>query len=181
MSKVSPFCFPNTDLLEGAPGQKGGFGFRRLGTVLSRPNKSSKGMERAPSPEKRPRGSRNPLRRGQSSKQDMQAIPSPPRTPPSLPSQTPSSPPKTEIRNFGGASIDRTDGFVASSSTPPGNNPVNGDAIQQAPKRVSTMPMSNGLQNGRDLVASSEIDPAKPVNVNSTLSNFVALVLIFDI
>ena len=79
----------------------------RLGTVMGRRKTDPKSNERTPSPEKRSRPSRNPLRRGSS--KNMQQIPSPNasmtelptssprrRTPVERPSQSQSSQPSME-------------------------------------------------------------------------------------
>lgn len=149
------------ELTAPAPPQKSSFGgLRRLGTVLGgRSNKGVKVMDRAPSPEKRSRPMRNPLRRGPSSHQNMETIPSPP----SSLSNLPQSPPRQ------GAPLIQT----ASQSTERPrsqerrllNDQVNGDTIQPAPTRVSTLPgMPNGISSAanRDLATVQESQVASP-------------------
>ncbi|MCJ1380945.1 hypothetical protein MMC17_004054 [Xylographa soralifera] len=62
-------------------------GLRRLGTVMSRRKVDPSSIERTPSPEKRSRSSRNPLRRGSS--RNMQQIPSPDASTTELPTSPP--------------------------------------------------------------------------------------------
>ncbi|MCJ1398211.1 hypothetical protein MMC11_001408 [Xylographa trunciseda] len=62
-------------------------GLRRLGTVMSRRKADPSSIERTPSPEKRSRPSRNPLRRGSS--RNMQQIPSPDASTTELPTSPP--------------------------------------------------------------------------------------------
>ena len=145
-----------------APQSKSSFGgLRRLGTVLAgRSNKGGKGMDRPPSPEKRSRPMRNPLRRGTSSHQNMESIPSPP----SSASNLPISPPPNATQ------LVETD-TSQSTERPPSqerrrlNDQVNGDTIQPAPTRVSSLPgMTNGTSGpaNRDLATVQETQAAPP-------------------
>ena len=145
-----------------APPPKSSFGgLRRLGTVLAgRSNKGAKGMDRPPSPEKRSRPMRNPLRRGTSSHQNMESIPSPP----SSASNLPVSPPRNATQ------LIETD-TTQSTERPPSqerrrlNDQVNGDTIQPAPTRVSSLPgMTNGTSGpaNRDLATVQETQAAPP-------------------
>ena len=145
-----------------APHPKSSFGgLRRLGTVLAgRSNKSAKGMDRPPSPEKRSRPMRNPLRRGTSSHQNMESIPSPP----SSASHLPMSPPPNASQPI------ETD-TSRSTERPPSqerrrlNDQINGDTIQPAPTRVSSLPgMTNGTSGpaNRDLATVQETQAAPP-------------------
>lgn len=145
-----------------APPPKSSFGgLRRLGTVLGgRSNKGAKAMDRVPSPEKRSRPMRNPLRRGTSSHQNMETIPSPP----SSSSHLPQSPPQPEAPSTQPAPS-------LSAETPRSqeqrlsNDQVNGDRIQPAPARVSSLPgMTNGTSSPvvRDLATVQETQAAPP-------------------
>lgn len=145
-----------------APPPKSSFGgLRRLGTVLGgRSNKGAKGMDRAPSPEKRSRPMRNPLRRGPSSHQNMESIPSPP----SSVSNLPRSPPRHEAPVNQTASSQATE-RPRSQERRPQNDQVNGDTIQPAPTRVSSLPgMTNGASSSanRDLATVQETQAAPP-------------------
>ena len=145
-----------------APPPKSSFGgLRRLGTVLGgRSNKGVKGMDRPPSPEKRSRPMRNPLRRGTSSHQNMESIPSPP----SSASNLPLSPPRHATPLI-------ETNTPQSTERPPSqerrrlNDQVNGDTIQPAPTRVSSLPgMTNGTSGpaNRDLATVQETQAAPP-------------------
>ena len=134
-----------------APPQKSSFGgLRRLGTVLGgRSSKGAKAMDRAPSPEKRSRPLRNPLRRGQGSHQNMEAIPSPP----SSSSHLPQSPLQHEAPLTQPASSQPTE---SPRSQGPGlsNDQVHGGSSQAAPTRVSSLP---GLTNGTSSSANRDL------------------------
>lgn len=145
-----------------APPQKSSFGgLRRLGTVLGgRSNKGAKGIDRAPSPEKRSRPMRNPLRRGPSSHQNMETIPSPP----SSLSNLPQSPPRKEAPFIQTASSQSTE-RPRSKERRLLNDRVNGDTIQPAPARGSSLPgMTNGTSSSenRDPGAVQESQAAPP-------------------
>lgn len=134
-----------------SPRRPRGFGgLKRLGTVIGR-SKDKKG-ERPPSPDKRMRSNRNPLRRGQSSK-DMQAIPSPDNStvnlPPVLP---PQEPPSSRSKKSQESSRPPTEQRRASDQ-------VNGDTISPAPKRTTSLPRTNGVSTDRELSASEDIPP----------------------
>ena len=113
-------------------------------------------MDRPPSPDKRSRPKRNPLRRGPTSRQDMQTIPSPPETsamdlPSSIPRQQ--APP---------ASLQLDDGPY---SRPEQVTPVeqsNGITAQTAPLRSSSLPMTNGTTANPDLSAVQEDQISPP-------------------
>ena len=143
-----------SNILAGPP-QKSGFGgLRRLGTVLGgRSGKGAKGIERPSSPEKRSRPSRNPLRRGASSRQDMQTIPSPPMSSTNLPS----SPPRQQLtRPKPSSSSQSSERPQPQEEQSRRSDQVNGDTIQQAPMRVSSLPMTNGASTHRDINAVQE-------------------------
>lgn len=145
-----------------APPPKSSFGgLRRLGTVLGgRSNKGAKGMDRAPSPEKRSRPMRNPLRRGPNSHQNMETIPSPP----SSLSNLAQSPPRPEAPLIQTASSQPTE-RPRSEERRRLNDQVNGDTIQPAPARVSSLPgMANGTPSStnRDLTTVQEAPAAPP-------------------
>ena len=132
-----------------------------MGTVLGgRSNKSAKALDRVPSPEKRSRPMRNPLRRGTSSHQNMETIPSPP----SSFSNLPQSPPQLEapvIQPVSSQSIEKPQSQERRLS----NDQVNGDKIQPAPTRMSSLPgMTNGISSSanRDPATMQEAQPAPP-------------------
>ena len=123
-------------------------------------------MEGASSPEKRGRPSRNPLRRGASSKHDMETIPSPPATSTSdlQASTTRSTAPPAGVTP------------IQSIGRPPSNqdqrrrnDQLNGDTIQPAPTRTSSLPMTNGVSANRDLSSSQDSQTVPPVG--PTLTN----------
>lgn len=155
------------------PSQKSSFGgLRRLGTVLGRQNKGAKGMERPPSPDKRSRPTRNPLRRGPSSRQEMQAIPSPPET---STANLSSVPPQIDMplgQNATTGSIERTQSPQEQRRL---NDRINGDSIEPAPMRASTAPMTNGLQTDRDLATVHESQAASPTKPAQVCSFIVGL------
>lgn len=145
-----------------APPPKSGFGgLRRLGTVLGgRSNKGAKGLDRAPSPEKRSRPMRNPLRRGPNSHQNMETIPSPPSSLSNLP-QSSLRPDAPLIQTASSQSTEAP----RSEERRRLNDQVNGDTIQSAPTRVSSLPgMTNGTASStnRDLNAVQEAQAAPP-------------------
>ena len=145
-----------------APPPKSSFGgLRRLGTVLGgRSSKGAKGMDRAPSPEKRSRPMRNPLRRGQGSHQNMETIPSPP----SSSTHLPQSSPRQEAPLIQTASSQSTE-RPRSQERRPLSDQTNGDTIQPAPARVSSLPgMTNGASSSanRDLATVQETQAAPP-------------------
>ena len=140
-----------SDGLLGPPPKSGIGGLRRLGTVLGG-RKGAKGMERPPSPEKRPRGTRNPLRRGPSSRQDMQTIPSPPISTVHLPSSPPRTGPPPQL-DPPSQSNNRVPPEVEQRRR---NDQLNGDTIQQAPTGVSTLPKTNGVPKSDDSTAVQE-------------------------
>lgn len=139
-----------------------GFGLRRLGTVMSRRKEDKKAADRPPSPEKRSRP-HFALRRGTSSK-NMQTIPSPDEE--TMP--MPKSPPQRETEN---AQPTRSQN-VAVPPTPPQqrrtNGRVNGDAIEPAPTRSSTLPVVNGIQT--DTTPVDEEPPHVPATQTSEAS-----------
>ena len=135
-----------------SPRRPGGFGLKRLGTVIGR--RKEKKPERPPSPEKRMRSGLNPLRRGTSSK-NMQAIPSPPETstvhlPPTTPSQEEALP---EI-----VAAPRSQRPHSPIEQRRLNDQLNGDSISPAPRRTSSLPTTNGVQTERD-VTQQDIPP----------------------
>ena len=145
-----------------APPPKSSFGgLRRLGTVLGgRSNKGGKAMDRVPSPEKRSRPMRNPLRRGPSSHQNMETIPSPPSSSSNIP-QSPPQPEAPLVQPASSQSAERRQ----SQERRPSNDQVNGDRIQPAPTRVSSLPgMTNGTSSSanRDLATVQETQLAPP-------------------
>jgi len=145
-------------LITGPPPKSGFGGLRRLGTVLGgRSGKGSRGMERPPSPEKRSRPTRNPLRRGPSSRQDMHTIPSPPMSSTHLPSSPPrQEPPLSKI------SSQSNDRAPPEEGRRRRNDQSNDDSIQQAPTRISSLPMTNGISTNRDQDTVQENEFAPP-------------------
>lgn len=135
---------------QGPPPAKSSFGgLRRLGTVLSRPGKSNKGMERISrpaSPEKRSRRPNNPLRRGTSAK-DMQAIPSPPQTSSSnMPMSAPqldSLPPPPALQDISDRPETPSNESLRGSHM---NSTING----ATPNRISSLPTTNGQQSSHE-------------------------------
>ena len=121
-------------------------------------------MDRPPSPdkEKRSRPSRNPLRRGPSSRQDMQTIPD---DVPEMPKfNIPASTPKLDQPSFSRSTNESPDRPRTPTKVHRSNTEVNGDSIQQAPKRISSMPVTNGLQTTREPVHLSD-PPGGSTNV----------------
>ncbi|KAL9065003.1 MAG: hypothetical protein Q9161_008495 [Pseudevernia consocians] len=160
--RPSPFSTASRAGTAPAPPPKSSFGgLRRLGTVLGgRSSKGAKGMDRAPSPEKRSRPMRNPLRRGQGSHQNMETIPSPP----SSSSHLPQSSPRQEAPLIQTASSQSTE-RPRSQERRPLSDQTNGDTIQPAPARVSSLPgMTNGTSSSanRDLATVQETQAAPP-------------------
>ena len=149
-----------TNTVAGPPPSKSGFGgLRRLGTVLGRQNKGSKSMDRPPSPDKRGRPSRNPLRRGANSRQDMEAIPSPPAT---SSSDSPALPPR-HVASTQIAPLPSNERPPSNQEQQLRNDQLNGDTIMPAPSRVSSLLMTNGAPTTRDMTSSQEAAlPAGP-------------------
>ena len=158
-SALRSYSYLFNDILVGPPLKSGFGGLRRLGTVLGgRSGKGGKGMERPPSPEKRSRPTRNPLRRGPNSRQDMQTIPSPPMSSTHLPSSPPRrEPPLSKI-----SSQQSNEQVQPRGERRQRENLSNGDAIQEAPIRGSSMPMTNGESGNRDLNTAQKGEFAPP-------------------
>ena len=117
-----------------------------------------KGMERPPSPEKRSRPTRNPLRRGPNSRQDMQTIPSPPMSSTHLPSSPPRrEPPLSKVSTQ--QSNEQPQQRQERRQT---DDQLNGDTIQEAPIRGSDLPMTNGVSKARDLPTAQTSEFAPP-------------------
>lgn len=133
----SPYS-PSSRATTGPPTKSGFGGLRRLGTVLGGRSKGAKGMDQPPSPEKRSRPKRNPLRRGPNSRQDMQTIDSPPASSTHLPL----SPPRDQQRD--NASSPSNDRPLSPPESRRRDNQLNGDAAHQPPSRISSLPMTNG-------------------------------------
>jgi hypothetical protein len=117
---------------------------------MGRRKQDSKSEERAPSPEKRPRQSRNPLRRGPSSK-NMQQIPSPEASTTELPTSparqdTPVEREPTQNQSTQPSLDQQRSEFYA-----------NGDMIEPIP------PAGSSLTNGALVGQNSSADPkARP-------------------
>lgn len=121
--------------------------------MLGRQNKGSKGMDRPLSPEKKSRTGRNPLRRGPSSRQDMQMLESPPQT---SSGNVHSSPPRLDHPLVQIESTRSREPRQNPEEQRRMNDTMNGDAIEPVPNRVSSMPMTNGLQSNRELATVQE-------------------------
>ena len=148
------------NIAAGPPPSKSGFGgLRRLGTVLGRQNKGPKGVDRPPSPDKRSRPLRNPLRRGPSSRHDMETIPSPPAT---SSSDLPALPPRREATSPQAARSQSNERPPSNQDQRRRNDQLNGDTILPAPTRVSSLPMTNGVSTSRDLTSPQESQVAPP-------------------
>ena len=161
VSNVSRCLGKSTNLPTGPPPAKSSFGgLRRLGTVLGRQGKGSKGMDNpSSSPEKRGRPSRNPLRRGASSKHDMETIPSPPAT---SSSDLQASATRNAAPLAGATPTQSIDRPPSNQEQRRRNDQLNGDTIQPAPTRVSSLPMPNGVPTNRDLASSQNSQAAPP-------------------
>ncbi|MCJ1388852.1 hypothetical protein MMC18_001702 [Xylographa bjoerkii] len=123
-------------------------GLRRLGTVMSRRKADPSSIERTPSPEKRSRPSRNPLRRGSS--RNMQQIPSPDASTTELPT----SPPREQMPMTRDAFQSQSPQPTLSPTDQRRAEPdVNGDIIEPAAPRESS------LTNGNHATPRSTTEP----------------------
>ncbi|MCJ1288197.1 hypothetical protein MMC26_007552 [Xylographa opegraphella] len=113
-------------------------GLRRLGTVMSRRKVDPSSVERTPSPDKRSRSNRNPLRRGSS--RNMQQIPSPDASTTELPTSPPRQQPTVTNDSFRSQQLQPTLSSVDQQRTEPD---VHGDIIEPAAPRES--PLTNGI------------------------------------
>jgi len=119
-------------------------------------------MDRPPSPEKRSRTTRNPLRRGPSSRNNMQMLDSP---------QTSSQDLTTTQSRQEAPRIQTTTLFTDRPQTPPeqpleqrrSDDQPNGEHMQSTPKRISSLPAPNGVQMNRDLGTVQEGHPTPQV------------------
>ena len=158
---------PPVPTLQGqdSPRRAGGFGLKRLGTVIGR--RKDKKAERPPSPEKRTRSGLNPLRRGTSSK-NMQEIPSPPETSTvHLPVAAPAPAPEPALPVV--TAVTRSQRPDSPAEQRRLNDQLNGDTISPAPRRTSSLPRTNGIQTDRDIVQENippMPTPPKPVEVS---------------
>lgn len=120
-------------------------GLKRLGTVMGRRRQNSKSTDTPPTPEKRSRGTLNPLRRGTSSK-NMQTIPSPEASfvnlPSPLPRREPALPPASVAKPLETSQSSRQQRRI--------NDERNGDTILPAPNRASSLPSANGIQSNQE-------------------------------
>ncbi|KAL9124833.1 MAG: hypothetical protein Q9217_005885 [Psora testacea] len=150
--RFSPYSATSSRI--GPPPSKKGFGgLRRLGTVLGRQDKGLKAMDRPPSPEKRSRTSRNPLRRGPRSRPDMQQIDSPPQT---SSSDLPPPVPQPENRVTQASATESINRPTSPPQAAADTNEMNGPAMP-APSSVSNVPLMNGIQSSRDPTSAQEI------------------------
>ena len=157
------FKYKTNSLIAPAPPTKSSFGgLRRLGTVLGgRSSKGAKAMDGAPSPEKRSRQMKNPLRRGTSSHHNMEIIPSPPLSSSNLPQLPPlqQEAPSTQPTSSQPTQIPQLQERRLS------NDQVNGDRIQPAPTRGSSLAgMTNGTSSSanHDLATVQEAQAIPP-------------------
>lgn len=161
-SSEIPSPYSTSSRAASGPSSKSGFGgLRRLGTVLGSRSKGAKGMDRPPSPEKRSRPTRNPLRRGPSSRQDMETIDSPPLSS----SHLPLSPPRHQQQSRDTTSSQSNDRPLSPTEPKRMNDQLNGDTSQQAPTRVASLPLTNGAATNladQDLAPVQKGDFAPP-------------------
>jgi len=134
----------------------------RLGTVMGRRKTNPKSNERTPSPEKRSRPSRNPLRRGSS--KNMQQIPSPDASMTELPTSSPRR--QTPVERP----------YQSQSSQPSmeqrrSESELNGDTIESAP------PMDSSLTNGIQAAQTSTTQHVGKTRPPSTIPEEVCLLL----
>lgn len=108
----------------------------RLGTVMGRRKQDPKSVERTPSPEKRSRPSRNPLRRG--SLKNMQQIPSPNASMTELPTTSPRRQPPVE------RPLPQSQSSQPSMEQRRSDSELNGDTTESAPPPDSSL--TNGTQ-----------------------------------
>ncbi|MCJ1479761.1 hypothetical protein MMC13_008447 [Lambiella insularis] len=118
-------------------------GLRRLGTVMARRKTDPKPAEQSPSPEKRTRPSRNPLRRGPSSR-NMQQIPSPDASTTELPT-SPSRQQSSAAREAAQSTPSHADLLPLKPHRPEPD--INGDIIEPAAVPRDT-PLTNGDHAG---------------------------------
>ena len=141
-----------------SPRRPGGFGLKRLGTVIGR--RKDKKSDRPPSPEKRTRSGLNPLRRGASSK-NMQEIPSPPDTstthlPTTNPSQEKASQ-ETRMPETAATGSPQRPQLPVGPRLP--KDQVNGETSLPVAKRTSSLPRTNGIHSHDNAAASEDIPP----------------------
>ncbi len=137
-----------------------------MGTVIGRRQKDPKPTQAAASPEKRSRPSRNPLRRGPSSR-DMQTIPSPEESTVHLPSPSPRQEPALP-RPTRSPPVERPQPPRESQHT---NDLSNGDTILPAPLSSSALPQTNGVQASSDAVPPQPDHPLPPTSSSAEVSN----------
>lgn len=136
-----------------------------MGTVMGRRQKDPKPTQPAASPEKRNRPSRNPLRRGPSSR-DMQIIPSPEDSTIHLP-----SPP---LRREPAMPRPTTAPPVERPQPPPepqrANERSNGDTILPPPLTPSALPQTNGVRASGDAIPRQPEQPLPPPPIPAEVS-----------
>ena len=131
-------------------------GLRRLGTVMSR-RKDTKAEERTPSPEKRSRTSRNPLRRGPSSR-NMQQIPSPDASTTELPTSPARQQTPIERRMSQSQASQRSQ---PSTEQRPSELDEYGNIIESAPMNGSVL--TNGTQASQGMAAEQRLRPPSTI------------------
>ena len=135
-----------------------------MGTVMGRRHKDQKPTQSTPSPEKRSRPNRNPLRRGPSSR-DMQTIPSPEESIVHLPPPPP--------RQESALSRPTKPPVEPPQSPPESQNTIdqsNGDTIMPAPINSSAIPHTNGVRADRDVPLSQPEQYPTPASIPAEVS-----------
>jgi len=122
----------------------------RLGTVMGRRKQDPKSVERTPSPEKRSRPSRNPLRRGSS--KNMQQIPSPNASMTELPTTSPRRQPPVER-------LSQSQSSQPSMEQRRSDSELIGDTIESAPPPDSLL--TNGIQTTQ-VPTAQHVSKARP-------------------
>ena len=120
--------------------RKGGFGLKRLGTVMGRRKQDPNPPPQLPLPDKRSKPSRNPLRRGPSSR-NMQQIPSPNASTTELPLSAPreEAPAQSGILS---PSLAKTPSLEPQHE----RGELNGDAGHPTSTTIQTPYMTNGTE-----------------------------------
>ena len=115
-------------------------------------------MDRPSSPEKRSRAVRNPLRRGPSSRQNMQQIDSPPQT---SSSNFPPQAPQSDVPLTKSTTKQSTNRPTSPPQAVVENNETDAP-VMPPPICDSSAPMTNGIQSNRDISPTQETQPAVP-------------------
>ena len=139
-------------------------GLKRLGTVISRRKTEAKGTEPLPSPDKRSKPGRNPLRRGPSTK-NMQQLPSPSASTTDLPA-TPEQGQTSEERGIVKSQNSQSNSSAVEEKV--ANRIQRGDGKERA---VADEPLS--LSNGASI--NSEAIQAYRPRPSSTIAEEVSI------